>query len=193
MRTRICLWVFLATALTPLGVAADDDDSTSSPRARAIIRSCEATPRFLGRAFLSERASREAVKIVDIAIFVNAPSTVLAPGKHAVHIHAVGSCTPCAAAGSHLDQGPFGHNTPVEANHPYHSGDLPNLVMSTSGSGSLQTSTSRVALTGPLSILDADGSAFIIHMAPDTYCPDPTAVGCAGGGRAACGIITREN
>jgi Cu-Zn family superoxide dismutase len=129
------------------------------------------------------------VKVVDLALYVN---TLLPAGKHAVHVHAVGSCTPCAAAGSHLDAGPFGHNTPVEANHPYHSGDLPNLVVSSRG-GSLQTSTSRIALTGQLSILDADGSAFIIHAQPDTYCPDPSVVGCAGGARAACGVIERDN
>jgi Cu-Zn family superoxide dismutase len=189
MRTRTYLWVFLAVAVTPVGVAAQDD-ITSGPRARATIRTCETTPRFLGRAFLSERPSAEAVKVVDLALYV---SGLTPPGKHAVHVHAVGSCTPCAAAGSHLDAGPFGNNTPVEANHPYHSGDLPNLVVNSTGSGSLLTSTSRIALSGPLSVLDADGSAIIIHVAPDTYCPDPSVVGCAGGARAACGIIVREN
>ncbi len=193
MRNSTCLYVFLATAVMPLGAAAQNNTRSDEPKARAIIRSCEATPRFLGRAFLSERPSREAIKVVDVSLYVNAPADVLAAGKHAVHIHSVASCTPCAAAGSHLDQGPFGHNTPVEANHPYHSGDLPNLFVSSRGSGSLQTSTSRVTLTGPLSILDTDGSAFIIHAAPDSYCPDPTVPGCAGGGRAACGIIEREN
>jgi hypothetical protein len=27
---------------------------------------------------------------------------------------------------------------------------------------------------------------------PDTYCPDGVVAGCAGGARAACGIITRN-
>jgi Cu-Zn family superoxide dismutase len=57
----------------------------------------------------------------------------------------------------------------------------------------LFTLTSRVTLApGPLSIFDRDGSAFIIHTNPDTYCPDVNeeeVTGCAGGGRAACGII----
>ena len=35
----------------------------------------------------------------------------------------------------------------------------------------------------------ADGSAFIVHVNPDTYCPDGAVAGCAGGARAACGVI----
>jgi Cu-Zn family superoxide dismutase len=30
----------------------------------------------------------------------------LPDGKHAVHIHEVGACEPCAAAGGHHDPGP---------------------------------------------------------------------------------------
>ena len=50
--------------------------------------------------------------------------------------------------------------------------------------------TSRVSLSdGPLSLFDEDGSAFIIHVQPDSYCPDGVVAGCAGGARAACGVI----
>ena len=41
----------------------------------------------------------------------------------------------------------------------------------------------------PLSLFDKEGSAFIIHDREDTYCPDGDVAGCAGGTRAACGII----
>jgi Cu/Zn superoxide dismutase len=44
-----------------------------------------------------------------------------------------------------------------------------------------------------LSLFDANGSAFIIHVNPDTYCPAGAVAGCAGGARAACGVITRDN
>jgi Cu-Zn family superoxide dismutase len=54
----------------------------------------------------------------------------------------------------------------------------------------MKTKTSRITLSpGPLSVFDADGSAFIIHDFEDTYCPEGVAAGCAGGSRAACGII----
>ncbi len=52
--------------------------------------------------------------------------------------------------------------------------------------------TNRVTLSpGRLSILDDDGSAFIIHTNPDTYCDEEADLkkGCAGGSRDACGII----
>jgi len=44
---------------------------------------------------------------------------------------------------------------------------------------------------GRLTILDDNGSAFIIHTNTDTYCDEETDLkkGCAGGSRDACGII----
>ncbi len=58
----------------------------------------------------------------------------------------------------------------------------------------MKTVTSRVTLSeGPLSLFDEDGSAFIIHVDPDSYCPDGEEAGCAGGARAACGIIELDS
>jgi superoxide dismutase, Cu-Zn family len=112
----------------------------------------------------------------------------LADGKHAVHLHETGACEPCSAAKGHFDPGPHGFTSP-DGNHPYHSGDLINLEVS-KGEGVLHTTTSRVTLSpGPLSLFDADGSAFIIHTNSDTYCPEGEAKGCAGGSRDACGVI----
>jgi superoxide dismutase, Cu-Zn family len=61
------------------------------------------------------------------------PAT-LTPGLHGLHIHSVGVCEPGAqppfsTSGGHFDPGPFGSEVPVEANHPYHLGDLPNLLV----------------------------------------------------------------
>ena len=126
----------------------------------------------------------------------------LTPGKHAVHIHEVGNCTPCSAAGSHLDLGPFGHSTPVTDNHPYHSGDLVNIEIGSRGTGRMSTTTNRIALSPDprdrpsgrnLSIFDADGSSIIIHAMPDDYCPDPSDRHCAGGARVACGVFQLED
>ena len=109
--------------------------------------------------------------------------------KHAVHIHETASCQPCSSARGHFDPGP-GSNSNPDGNHPYHSGDLVNLVVDDQGVGSMQTITTRVTLSrGPLSLFDADGSAFIVHVEADSYCPGSAQVGCAGGARAACGII----
>jgi Cu-Zn family superoxide dismutase len=167
------------------GSAASADEIV---RARARILSCT-DGSVVGMAQLFEQPSSEGVKIVDVFLSVKG----LDPGKHGVHIHEVGACEPCSAAGSHLDLGPKGSNVPVTENHPYHSGDLVNVRVERHGEGRLATSTSRIALSkGNLSILDEDGSSIVIHLLPDLYCADPTDPNCAGGGRAACGIIQRE-
>lgn len=173
----------LAQAASP--VSSTDDDVV---RARATINSCNGGGP-VGSATLFEDRSSEGVK--EVTVLVSARN--LTAGKHAVHIHAVGSCAPsCADAGSHLDLGPFGNNSPVTANHPYHSGDLINVRVGSTGRGSMSHVTSRIALSeGNLSIFDADGASIIIHALPDAYCPDPTDPNCAGGGRVACGIIQR--
>jgi Cu-Zn family superoxide dismutase len=149
----------------------------------AEIRGCT-DPTITGRARLIEIPSREGVKQVIVDLVVSG----LSDGEHAVHIHETANCDPCAAAGGHFDPGPNGNPSP-DGNHPFHSGDLININVYR-GDGVLFTQTSRVTLApGPLSLFDADGSAFIIHDNPDTYCPDGAVTGCAGGGRAACGII----
>ncbi|HJS73877.1 MAG TPA: superoxide dismutase family protein [Vicinamibacteria bacterium] len=202
MRTiRLFLWpLVLGTTLLMSSTTPTSADHTK--RARATLRSCADGTTFVGRALLVENPSREALKVVDAFIDVRG----LTRGKHAVHIHAVGSCesttAACSGAGSHLDLGPFPHNAPVTENHPYHSGDLVNVDVGSDGRGSVATVTNRIALTPdredrpdtrPLSIFDADGASIIIHAMPDAYCPDPTDPNCAGGGRTACGVLRPES
>ena len=154
-------------------------------KAVANLTSCtDSSP--VGTALLVERPSSEGLKVVEVILTAqNLPA-----GSHAVHVHEVAACTPCTAAGSHLDLGPFGQNVPVTANHPYHSGDLVNLRVGADGRGTLLTTTSRIALApGNLSVFDTNGSSIIIHALPDLYCPDPSDANCAGGGRIACGVI----
>jgi Cu-Zn family superoxide dismutase len=153
-------------------------------KAQAAIQGCTAAG-ISGQALLVERPSDEGVKLVDVIMLVRG----LPPGKHAVHIHATGSCTPCGAAGGHFDPGPNSNPTP-DGNHPFHSGDLINVEVGSNGVGTLITTTSRVTLSaGPLSVFDLDGSAIIVHDLADTYCPAGPVANCAGGARAACGIV----
>jgi Cu-Zn family superoxide dismutase len=153
--------------------------------AQAQIKGCDAKSGIRGAAKLSEQESEEGVKLVDIEIRVKG----MIPGKHAVHIHEVGTCSPCGAAKGHFDPGPESNSSP-DGNHPFHMGDLINLMVDDKGNGMLKTTTNRVTLSpGPLSLFDDNGSSFIIHVNKDTYCPGGEAKGCAGGSRAACGII----
>jgi Cu-Zn family superoxide dismutase len=163
--------------------------------AMAEIKGCT-DPGISGTAKLVEKTSAEGIKEVTVKMKVEG----LSDGKHAVHIHETGVCEPCGAAKGHHDPGPFGQTRPDSAgdevpaadiNHPYHMGDLINIEVK-NGKGEMVHTTNRVTLSpGRLSILDGDGSAFIIHTNPDTYCDEEADLkkGCAGGARDACGII----
>jgi Cu-Zn family superoxide dismutase len=127
------------------------------------------------------------------AVHVELSATGLKPGLHGVHLHAVGKCEPPAftAAGGHFDPGPAG-NTDPDANHPYHMGDLPNLVADATGRASLKATTTRVTLSaGKLSLFDADGTAIIIHGNADQGETGAPKSGVSGGPRVACGVITK--
>ncbi|MBF2009097.1 MAG: superoxide dismutase family protein [Chlorogloeopsis fritschii C42_A2020_084] len=121
----------------------------------------------------------------------------LTPGLHGFHIHSVGVCEPNAqppfvTSGGHFDPGPSGSELPVEAKHPYHVGDLPNLVVDGQGNAIYDAVTDKVTLSdGLFSLFDSNGSAFIIHQLPDKQQANGTAAD-AGGGRIACGVITRN-
>ena len=88
---------------------------------------------------------------------------------------------------------PEANVSPGLGNHPYHLGDLQNLSVNDDRKGSLYTVTSRVTLSEGLNtILDMDGSAFIIHEFDDKYLPDPPTKDAPGGPRIACGVIVKE-
>lgn len=152
--------------------------------AQAFLQGCSDEFPVSGIATLTEIESTEGVKEVDVYLQMSD----LTEGEHAVHIHETAACEPCGAAGGHFDPGPASFTSP-DGNHPFHSGDLINID-SVDGLGVMTTTTSRLTLSpGVLSIFDEDGSAFIVHVDPDTYCPEGEVAGCAGGARAACGII----
>ena len=119
--------------------------------------------------------------------------TGLTPGLHGMHLHAIGKCEPdFAAAGGHFDPGPAG-NTDVDMNHPFHSGDLPNLIVDAGGVGTAKARTTRISLTeGPLSVFDADGTAIIIHANQDKGTTGEAKSGVGGGARIACGVLVKQ-
>lgn len=183
--------VFIATLLTCFSLPSYAAKLTAT----ADINGCT-DPGISGNATLTEEITEEGIKEVSISLKVEG----LSDGKHAVHIHETGTCEPCGAAKGHHDPGPFGETRPDSAtgdvpasdiNHPYHMGDLINIEVK-NGKGSMMHTTNRITLSaGRLSILDVDGSAFIIHTNEDTYCDEESDLkkGCAGGARDACGII----
>ncbi len=130
-------------------------------------------------------------KIVKVMLHLKGNPEKIKPGLHAVHIHEKGTCEGgFKCAGGHFDPGPAGNSDP-DFNHPYHAGDLPNILINEKGEGSLEALTSRVTLsTGPLSILEApEGTALMVHANEDPYIGGPAKSGISGGPRIACGII----
>lgn len=127
------------------------------------------------------------------AVEITATIRGLTPGAHGFHLHAVGKCEPdFAAAGGHFDPGPAS-NTDADANHPFHMGDLPNLVADRSGTARVKTTTTRVTLSsGPVSVFDADGTAIIVHGNPDQGKTGEPKSGLSGGPRVACGVIEKK-
>lgn len=111
------------------------------------------------------------------------------PGERAVHIHAVGRCTPPTfeSAGGHFAPGGAKHG--FEAAKGPHAGDLPNIHVPASGQLSFERFLEGVPLSGgDQAILDADGAALVIHAKADDYRTDPAG---AAGARIACGVIER--
>jgi superoxide dismutase, Cu-Zn family len=119
----------------------------------------------------------------------------LTAGFHGFHVHAVGQCVaPFTSAG--------GHFNPTEAPHGGHAGDMPPLLVAQDGSAVARFTTDRFTVAD---LMDADGSAVIVHAAPDNLANIPTryhshtydvfgpdqdtlATGDAGG-RVACGVV----
>jgi Cu-Zn family superoxide dismutase len=114
------------------------------------------------------------------------------PGAHGVHIHTAGRCNPpdFSSAGGYFDPGPAGNTDPDE-NHPYHAGALPNIVASAAGAVTATSYTTRFNIGGPLSPIDADGAAIVIHQGPDTNQTGTKGQGVGGGAAIACGVIVK--
>jgi superoxide dismutase, Cu-Zn family len=171
------------------------DTLAESSRARATVRSV--TSAVLGTVTIERTRDGE--------LAVAGRLSGLAPGFHGFHIHEVGVCDPNATdpAGNPT---PFstagGHLNPAGAPHGQHAGDLPLLHVSGDGSARASFDTDSAKLA---QILDANGSAFIIHAAPDNYAnipsrytssttgqpgPDDATLATGdSGGRVACGVI----
>jgi Cu-Zn family superoxide dismutase len=136
----------------------------------------------------------------------------MTPGFHGFHVHTTGVCDP-AATGPGGTPSPFasagGHFTPAPAVHGSHAGDMPPLLVGADGTGAARFLTDRFALGD---LMDADGSAVIVHAGPDnlanipgryhshdpdatstTFGPDAATLATGdAGARAACGVVTAK-
>lgn len=119
-------------------------------------------------------------------VLISASVSGIGSGTHAIHVHTVGKCEPPFATAG-------GHFNPESKHHGFrdpagpHAGDLPNISIPAGGSLSFDLLLPRATLSaGDHSLLDADGSAVVIHAAADDYATDPAG---NAGARIACGVI----
>ena len=176
-----------------LSSAQADDDG-----ARAVLRNAAGDP--VGVAKLTEDDGEVLVRVV---------VHDLPAGFHGFHVHETGTCTAPAftSAGFHLDLGGTGSGGTA---HPNEAGDMPLLLVNADGTGEARFKTDRLDVAD---LFDADGSALIIHAAPDNYANIPSArygatapIGAVivadgkvtdlktrdtgdAGGRIACGVV----
>jgi Cu-Zn family superoxide dismutase len=136
-------------------------------------------------------------------VIANVNLPVAAAGFHGFHIHGKGVCDPNSidpatnqvspffSAGGHLGGGPGAQS------HAGHDGDMPSLLVNKDGTATIIFRTDRVTLS---KILDADGSAIIVHAGPDNLANIPTRYAPGGpdaatlntgdaGARALCGVL----
>lgn len=139
------------------------------------------------------------------ARFVGGPNGVLVhlelkgltPGWHALHFHEKGDCSDAAfqSAGSHINHTEAKPNDKTQhgflnlTGSALEFGDLPNIYAGGDGMAQAEIFATRVAIAGDANhpgLIDADGSALVVHAAPDDYASPP--IGGAGA-RVACGPI----
>jgi Cu-Zn family superoxide dismutase len=112
------------------------------------------------------------------------------PGVHGLHIHEVGRCDRPSfeSAGGHFSPDRRAHGF-LNPRGP-HAGDLPNIFVPVSTELSVEYLLRDVTLeVGQRSLLDANGSALVIHAGKDDYMSDPAG---EAGDRLGCGPIVRE-
>jgi Cu-Zn family superoxide dismutase len=108
---------------------------------------------------------------------------------HGAHLHRIGDCSndDFTSSGGHINPGGNAHGF-LNADGPDNA-DLPNVWLNTDGTMRAQAYTTRVSVDGQTdapALLDADGSALVIHESQDDMETQP--IGGAGA-RILCAVI----
>jgi Cu-Zn family superoxide dismutase len=110
-------------------------------------------------------------------------------GTHAMHFHEIGACEAPSfkSSGGHFNPMNMAHGK-LSADGP-HAGDMMNMEVGADGTGTLTIINERASIDGDHglpALLDADGTALIIHERGDDYTTQPTG---AAGGRIGCAVL----
>lgn len=113
----------------------------------------------------------------------------ISPGLHAMHFHQTGKCD----APDFKSSG--GHYNPEGSSHGHktqdgpHAGDMMNVNVASDRTGTFIVTNEQVSINGDHglpALLDADGTALILHAGADDYQSQPSG---AAGARIGCAIV----
>ena len=159
---------------------------SSSSKSHASVELYDAAGAEVGFVKLSKQGGK---------VIVRGETEGLTPGFHGFHVHAIGQCVaPFTSAGGHYNPSGVGHGS--------HAGDMPSLLVLDDGTAEAQFATDNFTIA---ELFDADGSAIIVHAAPDNFAniptryqsttegvfgPDSATLGTGdAGARVACGVV----
>jgi Cu-Zn family superoxide dismutase len=168
----------LAGLLLLFGNVALAGEKGGAASAEAVIK--DSGGKTVGTSVLTQTAQGVAM-VVEVSQFP--------PGSHGIHVHAIGKCDPpdFKSAGGHFN--PHAKKHGLKSPEGAHAGDLPNLVVGPDGAGKLSATLVGATLErgNPASLLNPNGTSFIIHAKADDEVTDPAG---NSGDRIACGVIT---
>lgn len=176
----------ISAAVLTFGLGACGSSQTDAPVAENSTTPTAAATQavaMLQTADGQPAGSASATETADgLAIALNVEG--IAPGEHGLHVHTTGSCAPpkFESAGGHWNPTERQHGLDNPQGH--HAGDMPNLTVAADGTGKLEYTLAGGTLAG---LLDADGSAFVIHAMRDDQMTDPSG---NSGDRIACGVFS---
>ncbi len=199
MRPALALAALTASlALTACG---DDAPATATPPSSAQ----QPGPSVSADLLAPDGAKRGTVTLSfdgDAAV-VDVQATGLPPGPHGFHVHKTGTCEPKSPDPADPSKtGDFlsaaGHLAEEGQTHGSHTGDLPSLIAGADGEATLTTTLSGLTMDA---VLDADGSAVMVHAMPDNFGNVPDRYAPSGvddttkktgdaGARIACAAVT---
>lgn len=123
------------------------------------------------------------VEAVSAGVRISGSLRGLPAGPHGIHLHTTGRCDApdFATAGGHLNPTAAHHG--LENPTGPHAGDMRGISADAGGMAAVDETTGRVTWA---QLMDADGTAIVIHATADDQKTDPAG---NSGARVACGVV----